>query len=60
MVEIAEFAGTLQRGGAAFRRVFHPSAAAGASVERLAVAFAAKEAALNALQLPAGDWLAPE
>ena len=58
---IEEFAGTLQRGAAAFRRrVFHPSETAGASVQRLAGIFAAKEAAFKALQLPAGNWLVLE
>ena len=61
LVEISDFAGSLQRGGAAFRRrLFHPSEAAGASVERLAAVFAAKEAAFKALELPAGDWLVVE
>ena len=61
LVVIAEFSGALRRGGTAFRRrVFHPSEAAGASVERMAAIFAAKEAAFKALQLPAGDWLVLE
>ena len=61
LVVIEEFAGTLRRGGAALRRrVFHPSEAGGASVERLAAIFAAKEAAFKALQLPRGDWLVLE
>lgn len=61
LVVIAEFAGALQRGGDAFRRrMFHPSEEAGASVQRLAAIFAAKEAAFKALELPAGNWLAVE
>ena len=61
LVVIAEFAGALERGGDAFRRrMFHPSEEAGASVERQAAIFAAKEAAFKALALPAGDWLVVE
>lgn len=61
LVAIKEFAGAVQRGGAAFRRrVFHPSEAARASIESLAAIFAAKEAAFKALELAAGDWLVVE
>lgn len=38
-------------------RIFHPGEAAGASAERLAGLFAAKEAACKALSLPPGAWL---
>ena len=38
------------------RRLFHPSESAGASPERLAGIFAAKEAAFKAISLPKGDW----
>jgi phosphopantetheine--protein transferase-like protein len=38
-------------------RIFHPGEVAGASTERLAGLFAAKEAACKALNLPAGAWL---
>lgn len=37
-------------------RLFHPSERAGASLERLAGLFAAKEAAIKALGIPAGNW----
>ena len=61
MVGITDFAGSLQRGGAAFRRrLFHPSEASGASLQRQAAIFAAKEAAYKALELPAGNWLMVE
>ena len=61
LVVIAEFANALERGGAAFRRrVFHPSEIDGATVERQAAVFAAKEAAFKALELPAGNWLVVE
>ena len=43
LVAIERFAGSLQRGGEAFRRrLFHPPEAQGASTERLAAIFAAK------------------
>lgn len=38
-------------------RLFHPNECCGASPERLAGLFAAKEAALKALGWPAGSWL---
>lgn len=38
-------------------RLFHPCELSGASSERLAGLFAAKEAAAKALGLPAGAWL---
>ncbi len=61
LVAIADFAGSLQRGGIAFRRrLFHPSEVAGSSLQRQAAIFAAKEAAFKALELPAGDWLVVE
>ena len=61
LVVIEQFAASLQRGGEAFRRrLFHPPEALGASTERLAAIFAAKEAAFKALGLPAGDWLVVE
>ena len=61
LVAIEQFAGSLQRGGEAFRRrLFHPPEAQGASTERLAAVFAAKEAAFKALELPAGNWLVLE
>ena len=61
MVGITDFAGSLQRGGAAFRRrLFHPSEADGSSLLRQAAIFAAKEAAYKALELPAGNWLVVE
>jgi len=57
LVELAAFQGAVQRGGDAFlHRLFHPSELAGASIERLAGIFAAKEAAFKALALPKGDW----
>ena len=58
LVVIEEFARSLQRGGDEFRRrLFHPPELEGASLERLAGIFAAKEAAFKALQLPPGNWL---
>ncbi len=57
LVAIALFERSLRRGGEPFRRrLFHPTEAAGASPERLAGVFAAKEAAFKALELPAGHW----
>ncbi|MBI2171414.1 MAG: holo-ACP synthase [Chloroflexi bacterium] len=57
LVRLAEFQHSLQDGGEALlRRLFHPSEVQGASVERLAGIFAAKEAAYKALSLPKGDW----
>lgn len=54
---LEDFRASMQRGGDAFlRRLFHPSELAGASAERLAGIFAAKEAAFKALALPKGDW----
>ena len=47
----------MRRGGEPFRRrLFHPTESAGASLQRLAGIFAAKEAAFKALELPAGNW----
>ena len=61
LVAISEYARSRRRGGAAFcRRLFHPSEAAGSSLQRQAAIFAAKEAAFKALDLPAGDWLVVE
>ncbi|MEE9411708.1 MAG: holo-ACP synthase [Methylococcales bacterium] len=37
-------------------RIFHPDECAGATVETLAGRFAAKEAVLKALGMPAGTW----
>ena len=57
LVGLEEFGRSLESGGDAFRRrLFHPSEAAEASVERLAGILAAKEAAFKALDLPLGDW----
>jgi phosphopantetheine--protein transferase-like protein len=57
LVHLAEFARSLENGGPAMmRRLFHPSESAGATAERLAGIFAAKEAAFKALSLPKGDW----
>ncbi|MBI4201824.1 MAG: holo-ACP synthase [Chloroflexi bacterium] len=57
LVDLEEFYRSLQSGGEAMRRrLFHPSESEGASVERLAGIFAAKEAAYKALGLPEGDW----
>ena len=57
LVGLTDFARSLEQGGQTFlRRLFHPSEAAGASLERLAGIFAAKEAAFKALNLPKGDW----
>ena len=57
LVSIAEFREALERRGDTMRpRLFTPSEVAGATVERLAGMFAAKEAAFKALALPKGDW----
>lgn len=57
LVAIESFERSLRRGGETFqRRLFHPAEAAGASPQRLAGIFAAKEAAFKALELPAGNW----
>ena len=57
LVVLDEFRRSLEGGGDAFRsRLFHPSEAAGAKLERLAGTFAAKEAAFKALGLPLGNW----
>ena len=57
LVPIESFQRSLRRGGEPFRRrLFHPTETAGASLERLAGIFAAKEAAFKALELPAGNW----
>lgn len=57
LVNLEEFQRSLYAGGDAFlRRLFHPSEANGASLERLAGIFAAKEAAYKALALPKGNW----
>ncbi|MBI4233382.1 MAG: holo-ACP synthase [Chloroflexi bacterium] len=57
LVKLEEFRMSLQRGGEAFvHRLFHPSEARGASIERLAGIFAVKEAAYKALGLPRGNW----
>lgn len=57
VVLISRFANALQEGGERFlERVFAPSEVAGSSAERLAGIFAAKEAAVKALGLPAGRW----
>jgi phosphopantetheine--protein transferase-like protein len=57
LVRLADFARSMEKGGEAFvSRLFHPSETAGASLERLAGVFAAKEAAFKAMSLPKGDW----
>ena len=61
MVRLADFEKSLKQGGETFlQRLFHPTEAAGASLQRLAGVFAAKEAAYKALDLPKGDWHALE
>lgn len=58
VVSISRFEKALREGGAAFRdRVFLPCEYKGASPERLAGVFAAKEAALKATARPPGRWL---
>jgi phosphopantetheine--protein transferase-like protein len=58
IVSIGEFRKRLQEsGGLLLERLFHPGESAGAGPERLAGLFAAKEAALKSLGLPAGAWL---
>ena len=57
LVKLEEFGKALKRGGDAFRRrLFHPSEADGAGLERLAGIFAVKEATYKALGLPKGNW----
>lgn len=57
LMNIAEFRGALDRRGDAMRpRLFAPAEVAGATVERLAGIFAAKETAFKALALPRSDW----
>lgn len=57
IVRLEEFRASLQRGGEAFlRRLYSPDEMKGASAERLAGIFAAKEAAFKALGLPKGNW----
>jgi len=56
LVPIEEFRRSLDRGGEAMRnRLFLQTETIGASLERLAGMFAAKEAAFKALSLPSGD-----
>jgi phosphopantetheine--protein transferase-like protein len=58
MVSIGQLRDRLNEAGDLLaERIFHPGECAGASVERLAGLFAAKEATLKALNLPAGAWL---
>jgi holo-[acyl-carrier protein] synthase len=58
IVSISEFRRRLSAcGDLLSERLFHPSELAGADAQRLAGLFAAKEAALKALGLPAGAWL---
>ena len=57
IVNLTDFSKSLEQGGQSFlQRVFHPTESAGASFQRLAGVFAAKEAAFKALALPKGDW----
>jgi len=57
VVSISRFRQCLSQGGTAFlERTFLPSEQTGASIERLAGFFAAKEAACKALSIPAGHW----
>ena len=61
LVKLADFARSLEQGGESFlQRLFHPTEVTGASFQRLAGMFAAKEAAFKALGLPKGDWHAIE
>lgn len=58
LVSIKRFGESLGRGGANFAQsLFLPDEARGASLEHLAGIFAAKEAALKALGMSAGQWL---
>lgn len=57
IVHISRFADSVRREGEPFlARLFTPEESAGASLERLAGIFAAKEAACKALGIPAGNW----
>lgn len=57
VVSIRRFETRLREGGSAFaERIFSPAELGGATVERLAGIFAAKEAALKALGIAAGNW----
>lgn len=59
IVSIRRFETKLREAGPAFaERVFSTAEMAGATVERLAGIFAAKEAACKALGIPAGNWRA--
>jgi len=57
LVSLREFGRSLESGGETMlRRLFHPSEASGASIEKLAGIFAAKEATFKALDMPLGNW----
>lgn len=57
LVHLEEFRRSLESGGEIMlRRLFHPTEASAAPIERLAGIFAAKEAAFKALGLPRGNW----
>lgn len=57
LVHIPSFAERIRLGGEGFlSKVFSPSESDGATIERLAGTFAAKEAACKALSIPAGNW----
>ena len=57
LMKLGDFARSLEEGGEPFlSRLFHQSEVTGASNERLAGIFAAKEAAFKAMGLPKGDW----
>lgn len=57
VVQISRLAETIRREGETFlNRVFLPNESEGASIERLAGIFAAKEATCKALGIPAGLW----
>ncbi|MBI4311543.1 MAG: holo-ACP synthase [Chloroflexi bacterium] len=61
LVRVEDFRRSMEAGGDAFlRRLYSPVELQGASVERLAGIFAAKEAAYKALGLPKGNWLVVE
>lgn len=58
LVNIADFENSLRSGGENFtKKVFNSSELRNGKTEHLAGVFAAKEAIIKALSLPAGSWL---
>lgn len=58
IVEVTEFRKAVRNGGQTFlNRIFSPSEQKNGDIVHLAGVFAAKEAVVKALSLPAGKWL---